>query len=136
MDKKYNKVMWIVLAVFAMGIIPGTGFKADDKQALVVSKDITCGTYKDCPTCMGGFGERTGAALVENATIFDELAYSQCVGGKCELSEYCISWSCGTDTVHCKSVKQTILDNTIAKLQNNPILVLAVIGGLVMFLLL
>lgn len=112
-----NWLLWIIGALFVMSMMPGEGTKASDQQTIVASK-YTCTTKDDCPSCvLGGIVEYQEI----NTTFFGELSYAECVGGVCELSDACIIWDCPpTADPECKSVKQTILDNTIGKVNENP----------------
>jgi hypothetical protein len=135
--KKQHILVYIVLGLFAMNFIQGMGFKAANQQAVKTYTDFSCTTYKDCPTCVGGFSGQSNTYDTSNMTIFDELSYANCVSGKCQLSEYCITWDCGTQPASvCPSIKQTLYDNTIAKIQANPMILLFVVAGLIAYLML
>jgi hypothetical protein len=130
---KSKNLIWIFAILLFMSIYPGTGYKAESQQA-IVSTDLPCTTYKDCPTCVGGFMEHKEYDPL-NRTIFQELSYAKCDGGVCKLSEYCVYWNCGTQA-NCTSVKQTLLDNTVGKIQQNPMYLVGIIGLIVVFLML
>lgn len=122
MPKKFKRewLIWGVLILFAMSVMPGEGTKATDQQAIVETKYI-CETDEDCPTCIGG------GLIKYNETepsFFGELSYADCLNGKCWLSDTCLIWDCG-EVEDCKSVKQTILDNTLAKINQRPGLLFA-----------
>lgn len=120
MVKKFDSkiILWIVGILFVMSLFPGEGTKAASQQA-VVNTDYTCTQATDCPTCIRLPVDINTSKAVEEFTFLEELAYAQCTAGTCELSEYCIVWDCG-NAENCQEVKQTLLDNTIGKLQENP----------------
>lgn len=129
-----NILIWAVGILFIMSIYPGQGEKAASQQA-IISTDYTCTEDTDCPTCVGGFTEINESILVEDFSFFEEIAYAKCETGTCQLSEFCIVWDCGTD-LSCESVKQTLLDNTIAKLRDRPIVFLGIVGLIIAMLML
>lgn len=131
-----NWLIWLVGLLFVMSVMPGEGEKAANQQAIIAT-DYTCTEDTDCPTCVGGFTEINGSIAEEDFTFFEEIAYAKCEAGTCRLSEFCIVWDCpaGSTTLNatggivpCESVKQTLLDNTIAKLRDNPALFLGLIA--------
>lgn len=129
MEKKYNWIIWVVLAFVAMNFIPGEGTKAADQQA-IVSTQYSCATAADCPVCvMSGIAEA-------NTTGLGQFSYSACTGGKCQLTEYCVVWDCPPSaSSNCQSVKRTLLDNTLGKLNQNPwylVIAIGLIAALVM----
>lgn len=130
---KKNIIIWVIIVLFALSILPGEGQKAADQQAIVAT-EYSCIDDTDCPTCVGGF-VTINSTVEEDFTFLEELAYAQCDNGYCRLSEYCLIWDCG-NVEECISVKQTILDNTVVKFQENPIWLLAIIGLIVAYLML
>ena len=118
-----NILLWIVGALFIMSVMPGEGTKAASQQA-IVSTNYICNVKEYCPKCVGA-----GLAKA-NATAFPgELSYADCIDSRCELSEYCLVWDCGnsqlfngTGNAPCKSVKRTLLDNTLVKVNQHPAL--------------
>lgn len=136
-----TQVLWLIGILFVMSVTPGEGTKVSDQQALVTT-DYLCTTVDDCPTCVGG------GIYDYNATdpsFLGELSYVECVGGRCEMSDACLIWSCPPSAqklnttgglVDCESVKQTILDNTIQKFNENPVILLLIIGAIVAFIML
>lgn len=136
MAKKFNKniLLWVIGILFVMSVMPGQGEKiAGDTQAITQS-DIACTQDTDCPTCLGkGLSDFNES----DPTFLGELSFSECNNeGFCDLSEFCITWSCGDTQENCESVKQTILDNTILKLRDNPMLTLLIGAAVVAFFML
>lgn len=147
MAKKFklpkNAMLWVIGILFAMSVIPGNGEKAADQQAIVVS-DYICTTSADCPVCVGAGLFEVNETLGTDLPFGQELSYAECVAGKCEMSEYCLVWDCPADSmletedgnVACSSIKQTVLDNTIGRLSGNPLLIIGIVGGIIVFLML
>jgi len=131
---KKEHIIWIVGILFFMSIYPGQGTKAVDQQAIVVT-DNMCAVDTDCPVCVGGFAKLNDTVKEDELTFFQELSYAKCVSGKCRLSEYCLVWDCGK-SAGCDSVKQTLLDNTLSRLNENPALTLGIVALVVALLLL
>ena len=133
MKKEYW--LWIIGILFVMSIMPGEGTKASSQQALVESNYI-CTSDSQCPKCVGG-----GIISINESNtdpgFLEELSYGKCIEGKCQLSDACLIWDCpvGSDAT-CKSVKQTLLDNTIGRMNDNPISLFGLIGLAVALLLL
>lgn len=132
-----NMLLWIVGILFIMSVMPGEGTKAASQEA-IVSTDYTCNIDSDCPKCVG-----KGLADA-NATAFPgELSYAACVNHRCDLSEYCLVWDCGnsqlangtSSPIACKSVKRTLLDNTLVKLNQHPMWLFIGAGLLIAFML-
>ncbi len=137
-----NWIIWLVGIFFIMSVMPGEGTKAEDNQAIVATEYL-CSTVDDCPKCTGG-GLIEFNETAEEHGFFEELSFSDCVNGKCELSDACIVWDCPegaeleTDDgpVPCESVKQTLLDNTIGRFNENPVMFLLIIGLIVAYFML
>lgn len=130
-----KKLVWIIAIIALMAFIPGEGTKPVQDQQAIKQSDYSCSSDVDCPTCVGGwFGIEEGKAM-EEFTILDELAYSKCESGRCMLSDWCLEWDCN-NAAGCYSVKQTLLDNTLGKIKNNPELLLALIAFIVVYLML
>ena len=140
-----NWLMWAIGILFVMSIMPGQGIKAADQQA-IIETDYLCSVSTDCPVCVGGFADATGI-LESNLTFFEELAYAKCDNnGKCRISEYCLVWGCPTGSyrtnesgganIPCKSVKTTVLDNTLMKVNENPKLFLGIVVLFIVWLML
>jgi hypothetical protein len=111
-----------------MSITPGEGTKVSDQQALVAT-DYTCSVDEDCPVCIGAGFE------VEESEFLQELNSKRCIAGSCELSDACLIWDCG-NAGECQSIKQTVLDNTVGRLNNNPIIFLLIVGLIIAFIML
>ena len=126
-----KRLMWVIAILFVMSMMPGEGTKAADQQAIVDST-YTCSVDEDCPVCVG-------AGLVDyNETdpgFLGELSYSECSGGTCQLSDACLVWDCG-EAGDCDSIKQTLLDNTIGRFNDNPTGLIILIGLIIAFLML
>jgi hypothetical protein len=105
---KNNKVASIVLAIalilFICNFIDGEGSKAAD-QKKTASTNYTCSKDSDCPQCVG-----TGLNLSME---------SKCTNQQCVLPQTCFKYDCGNQT-DCKSVRNTVLDNIVSWLSNNP----------------
>lgn len=128
---KQKWLIWIIFGVFLLNFIPGTGFKMPGSQQAIVASEFTCSQDSDCPTCVG-------AQFVDEdpATFPGELGVSYCSAGKCQLSEYCIVWDCGDTQQNCDSIRQTILDNTFLRFQQNPTMFILLILGVVAWVML
>lgn len=130
---KNNKLVQnviIALTVIVLGLMlsPGQGMKAQSQQAIVAT-DYSCNVDKDCPKCVGG-----GVVdyNVSDDGFFGELSYAKCLNKKCQLSDACLLWDCGgVNTVEpnsCKSIRQSLLDNTLGKINQNPFMLLLLVG--------
>lgn len=131
---KREHIVWLIGALFVMSIWPGTGTKALDQQA-IVQTDYACSVPSDCPVCAGGLFGINESKTEAELSFTEELSYASCVGGTCRLTDLCIVWECPPGSTHldvegnvipCTSIKQTLLDNTISKMNENPMLF---IGG-------
>lgn len=132
-DNRQMILIAVIGVLFAMSIIPGQGIKAGNQQAMISYEEYPCTTNADCPTCVGGGIEEYN---VSNPTYLGELSGGYCSAGKCVLSDSCLIWSCPESQADCKSVKQTLLDNTIGKFNQNPMLLVLIIGLIIAFLML
>jgi hypothetical protein len=125
--KKINPIWFIVLiALFAMSVIPGDGNKATSQQA-IVDTTYTCTAAADCPTCVGA-----GIKTEDTEGYLAELNSKTCVGGVCQQSDACLVWDCGK-AGGCNSIKQTILDNTIQKFNMYPFVLIGLIALLLVY---
>lgn len=119
-----------------MSIMPGEGNKASDQQAIVTT-EFSCSKDTDCPTCVGGldFLAANETKPTDEFTFIEELAYGKCENSKCQLSDSCLIWDCGT-VEDCNSIKKTVLDNTVEKINKRPgLLIFAIIVGVAFFML-
>lgn len=131
-----NKIIVLIALLFIASMIPcdylgsciGNGTKAADQQA-IVSTEYTCATDKDCPSCAGGGIVKYNETATGASGFFGELSYAKCVSGVCQLSDSCLVWQCGnSNTTTCHSLKQTLLDNTLTKVNQHPgMLILGII---------
>lgn len=110
----------IVLILFAMSIMPGEGSKAASQQAIKAT-EFTCQTNDDCPVCVG------------SGLVNDSELNAQCISNECFLSDACLIWDCGT-AEDCRSVKSTLLDNTVGRFNENPVLFIVAIGFILAFI--
>lgn len=132
-----NLMLWIIGILFIMSVFPGQGTKAANQQALVM-QDYSCETDTDCPKCVGG---GIIAYNESDSNFFGDLSYAKCDAEKkkCILSDACLVWDCGdkqTQDGTCNSIKKTLLDNTIVKFNENPWIILFIIGLIVAFFML
>jgi Na+-transporting methylmalonyl-CoA/oxaloacetate decarboxylase beta subunit len=115
--KKINPILLVIVSLlFVLSIIPGQGTKAANQQA-IVGTEYTCTSSKDCPVCVG-----SGIEKKDTESFLYELNSRTCVNGKCQQSDACLVWDCG-NVAGCNSIKQTILDNTIVKINKYPIII-------------
>lgn len=136
---KPNRLIWVIAFFFIMSILPGEGTKAAGDQQAITQSIYVCEQDTDCPTCVGaGFADIDLEKIEAGEFHLGELSFSECNTevGLCDLSEYCLVWDCGPTQQGCDSIKQTILDNTIVRFQENPILLLGAIGLVVAFIFL
>lgn len=135
-----NLWLWVVGILFVMSVMPGEGTKAASQQAIVATEYI-CNEDADCPVCVGGgFIEYNES----DDNFLGELSYAKCVDSKCELSDACVIWECPSgstrdvdgEIIPCKSVKQTILDNTIGKFNDSPAILLLIVGLVLAYIML
>lgn len=137
-----TQMLVVIGILFFMSVLPGEGTKVADQQALVTT-DYLCTTVDECPTCVGGGISEFNAS---DPTTLGELSFTECIEGRCKMSDACLIWDCPTGAAklnvsggaaeECKSVKQTILDNTIQRFNENPVILLLIIGAIVAFVLL
>src|SRR3990167_5123685 len=122
--KQSKGLLVFVVILFIASVLPGQGTKAANQQAIMAT-EYTCQKTADCPVCVGA-----GLAEPGQEGFLQELSYSQCVQGKCQLSDACLIWDCGKSG-NCNSIKQTLFDNTFVKLRDNSFILIVIILGLV-----
>ena len=106
-----NIIIGIALFLLVLAFFPGQGSKAAD-QKKTAEAVYSCSKDSDCPQCVG-------AGLNISAD-------SKCVSGTCVLPQTCLKWDCGNQ-VDCKSIRNTILDNIVTWLSNNPWILISLI---------
>jgi hypothetical protein len=106
-----NIILGIALFLLVLAFIPGQGSKAAD-QKKTAEAVYSCTKDADCPSCIG--------------SGLNVSMESKCVSGTCVLPQTCLKWDCGNQ-VNCKSIRNTVLDNIVSWLSQNPWIVAAII---------
>lgn len=127
-----NRALYVLVALILLSIVPGQGEKVSQDTMSIVKSTYTCHQDSDCPSCVGaGIVKYNGTS----SGYFGELSYQKCISGYCHQSDTCMIWACGASQSNCKSIKQTLLDNTITKLNNNPLLYLLIVGLVIAYII-
>ena len=121
-----SMALFVVVALFALSVIPGEGMKSSDQMA-IVSTEYTCNVNSDCPICVGSSLGESG-----KEGFINELASASCSANKCQLPDTCLIWDCGKSG-GCTSIRQSLFDNTIVKLRDNPLLLLMIVVALSLY---
>lgn len=128
-----NWLMWAIGILFVMSVMPGEGSKAANQQAIVATQ-YSCTVDTDCPKCVGGGLIDYNAS---SSNFLGELSYADCLEGVCQMSDACLIWDCPTGAdPSCQSIKQTLLDNTFVKFNDNPMLLILTLGLVVAYFML